>query len=92
MEVIDNESHKPYLSNKEQNAMFSVVAFWLCMPVKLHSQKIGYGEIRFVQAGRLQLLVGCVQVYLSSNQVVGFFDEQYLKRKPVDILVFYAQN
>lgn len=37
---------------------------------------------------RLPLLVGFKQSYFSSNQIVGFFDHQYLWKESLDILVF----
>ena len=37
---------------------------------------------------RLPLMVGCDQFFLSSNQIVGFFDHQFLWKELIDILVF----
>ena len=39
---------------------------------------------------RLPLLVGCGQFFLSSNQIAGFFDHQYLWNESCDILVFFC--
>ena len=36
----------------------------------------------------LELLVGCGQLCLSSNQIAGFCDHQYLLEEPIDTLDF----
>lgn len=37
---------------------------------------------------RLLLLVGCVEVCLSSNQIEGFFDQQYFWEESIDVVDF----
>ena len=39
---------------------------------------------------RRPLSVGCGQMCLLFNQIAVFFDRQYLLKKNIDILVFYA--
>ena len=37
---------------------------------------------------RPPLLVGCGQLYLSPNRIVGFFDRQYLGKESINTLDF----
>ena len=37
---------------------------------------------------RLPLLIGCGQWYFLSNQIAGFFDQQYHWKEPIDIFNF----
>ena len=37
---------------------------------------------------RLPLLVGCSQLFLSSNQIAEFFDQRYHLKEPISVLDF----
>lgn len=48
-------------------------------------------KIIIMGRGDLQVpvLVGCGQICLLFNQISGFFDQQYIWNKSIDVLVFY---